>query len=136
VQEALESSGSLDDSQWLTYWLLSSFFTIFERFGYRILFKLPFYSEFKLALLAWLALPAFSGASMIYNNARPYLIDFYNTLRSTTDEIRDEAESKGLFGLLMFRLPCRHHIRDCLLVFDSSDVTALHRCSLRHVLMV
>lgn len=126
MQEALESSGTLDDSQWLTYWLLSAFLTIIERFGYRVLFMLPFYAEMKLALLAWLVLPYFNGASMIYDNARPYLIDFYNALRQTTDELRDEAENKGAPNHCLLG-QCTSACTRFRLPFHSSDFDAYAR---------
>ena len=61
----------MDDSQWLTYWLLSAIITIVERFAGRFLFALPLFAEFKLAFLAWLVVPPFCGAAALYEVGRP-----------------------------------------------------------------
>ncbi|KAI3939583.1 hypothetical protein MKX01_038538 [Papaver californicum] len=61
---AIESPSTLDDQQWLTYWILYSFITIFE---------LSFY-KFLLVICLWLVLPIFNGAAYIYENfARKYV---------------------------------------------------------------
>jgi TB2/DP1, HVA22 family len=95
MQEALESSGSLDDSQWLTYWLLSSLITIFERFGAVVLFRIPFYAELKLALLCWLVLPMTNGAKQLYEMGRPHLVELYNATRKNAQEATGKEEDAG-----------------------------------------
>lgn len=74
MQEALESSGVLDDAQWLTYWLIYALLTVFERFTFRLLYYIPFFAEMRLGLLVWLAVPPFLGASKLYAMARPHLV--------------------------------------------------------------
>jgi hypothetical protein len=53
--------------QWLTYWIVNTYFTIFELFGDRVLSWLPMYYEAKIALLVFLVTPRFKGASLLYN---------------------------------------------------------------------
>lgn len=57
---ALESPGTGDDVQWLTYWVVFGFFNFLESFALRIvLYYLPWYFAFKSVLILWLQLPAF-----------------------------------------------------------------------------
>jgi receptor expression-enhancing protein 5/6 len=105
VQEALESSGALDDSQWLTYWLLSAIITIVERFTFRVLYYIPFYAEMKLAFLVWLALPPFNGASEMYQMARPALLEFYHAMQSTFKSLQGQAHSDDGAPCLLWPAP-------------------------------
>lgn len=86
--EALESKARSDDSQWLTYWVLMAFVAIAERFAYRVIPWLPFYAEMKLAFLCWLALPPFSGATLLYITARPLLVQVTTRLKTVLRQIR------------------------------------------------
>lgn len=70
AQEALESKGSLDDSQWLTYWILMAFMTLAERSLVAVVRRVPLYAEGKLLLLAFLALPPLNGAELLYFQVR------------------------------------------------------------------
>ncbi|KAF8696297.1 hypothetical protein HU200_037203 [Digitaria exilis] len=76
---AIESPSSLDDQQWLTYWVLYSLITLFElscwkpsdqspRFHRAFLFRLrfPLWPYMKLLFCCWLVLPIFNGAAYIY----------------------------------------------------------------------
>ncbi|KAK4792259.1 hypothetical protein SAY86_022694 [Trapa natans] len=71
---AIESPSTLEDQQWLTYWVLYSFITLFELSFWKILAWLPFWPYVKLLFCAWLVLPIFNGAAYIYENlVRKYL---------------------------------------------------------------
>ncbi|KAK9063873.1 hypothetical protein SSX86_017745 [Deinandra increscens subsp. villosa] len=71
---ALEGSTSEDDQQWLTYWVLYSFITLFELSCWKVLQWLPFWPYLKLLFCMWLVLPGINGASYIYANiARKYV---------------------------------------------------------------
>nr|QDL88596.1 HVA22-like isoform X3 [Cymbidium goeringii] len=63
---AIESTSKLDDEQWLAYWILYSFMTLMEMVAEPVLYWMPIYYEMKLAVVAWLVLPQFRGASFIY----------------------------------------------------------------------
>ncbi|KAG6407121.1 hypothetical protein SASPL_130104 [Salvia splendens] len=65
---AIESPSTLDDQQWLTYWVLYSFLTLFELSCWKILQWLPFWPYMKLIFCLWLVLPIFNGAAYIYEN--------------------------------------------------------------------
>ncbi|KAI4308066.1 hypothetical protein L6164_031181 [Bauhinia variegata] len=65
---AIESPSTLDDQQWLTYWVLYSFITLFELSAYKILAWFPIWPYLKLVFCVWLVLPMFNGAAYIYGN--------------------------------------------------------------------
>ncbi|KAJ8749276.1 hypothetical protein K2173_018756 [Erythroxylum novogranatense] len=65
---AIESPSTLDDQQWLTYWIIYSFITLFELSFWKILVWLPFWSYLKLVFCLWLVLPIFNGGAYIYEN--------------------------------------------------------------------
>ncbi|GMH11967.1 hypothetical protein Nepgr_013808 [Nepenthes gracilis] len=65
---AIETPSPLDDQQWLTYWVLYSFITLFELSFWQILQWLPIWAYIKLLICVWLVLPVFNGAAYIYEN--------------------------------------------------------------------
>lgn len=65
---AIESPSTLDDQQWLTYWVLYSFITLFELSCWKILEWIPIWPYTKLLFCFWLVLPVFNGAAYIYEN--------------------------------------------------------------------
>ncbi|XP_065858633.1 HVA22-like protein f [Euphorbia lathyris] len=65
---AIESPSVHDDQQWLTYWILYSFISLFELSTWKILVWLPFWPYIKLLFCMWLVLPVFNGAAYIYEN--------------------------------------------------------------------
>ena len=64
---ALESDGTDDDKQWLTYWVIFGMFNIIDQWSGFILHFIPFYFVFKLCFLVFLFHPRTLGATMIYN---------------------------------------------------------------------
>eukprot|EP01024_Parvocaulis_polyphysoides_P003339 TRINITY_DN10916_c0_g1_i1.p2 TRINITY_DN10916_c0_g1~~TRINITY_DN10916_c0_g1_i1.p2 ORF type:complete len:168 (+),score=11.53 TRINITY_DN10916_c0_g1_i1:142-645(+) len=72
---AIESPGSKDDTQWLTYWVVYAFIHAFEDLVIFVLEWVPFYYEFKLLFLVWLIIPQFQGATLLYTEfLKPFLI--------------------------------------------------------------
>ncbi|TIB58280.1 hypothetical protein E3P78_03976 [Wallemia ichthyophaga] len=70
---AIESPGHDDDIQWLTYFVVFSFFTFGESLV-NIVKYFPFYYLFKIGFSAWLMLPQTKGAKTLYLNVlRPVL---------------------------------------------------------------
>ncbi|XP_010924693.2 HVA22-like protein f [Elaeis guineensis] len=65
---AIESPSSLDDQQWLTYWMLYSLITLFELTCWNVLQWFPLWPYMKLVFCLWLVLPIFNGAAYIYEN--------------------------------------------------------------------
>eukprot|EP00271_Cylindrocystis_brebissonii_P004635 TRINITY_DN1640_c0_g1_i1.p2 TRINITY_DN1640_c0_g1~~TRINITY_DN1640_c0_g1_i1.p2 ORF type:complete len:161 (-),score=46.35 TRINITY_DN1640_c0_g1_i1:670-1152(-) len=64
--KAIESGGTEDDTQWLTYWVVYSFVHFIEFFFLFILEWVPLYSTIKLLFITWMVLPQFNGATYIY----------------------------------------------------------------------
>ncbi|KAM7274818.1 hypothetical protein ACFE04_016684 [Oxalis oulophora] len=74
---AIESPSMLDDQQWLTYWIIYSFITLFELSFWKVLAWLPFWTYMKLLFCMWLVLPMFNGAAYLYENyIRQYIVKF------------------------------------------------------------
>ncbi|XP_078441278.1 HVA22-like protein e [Wolffia australiana] len=63
---AIESPSSVDDEQWLAYWILYSFLTLTEMVAEPILHWVPMWYHVKLAFTTWLVLPQFRGAAFVY----------------------------------------------------------------------
>ncbi|XP_048571069.1 HVA22-like protein a [Triticum urartu] len=90
--KAIETKSSVDDQQWLTYWVLYSLITLFELTFTSIIEWLPFWSSMKLIFISWLVLPYFSGAAYVYQNyVRPVFV------RNHMISIWYVPQKKGLF---------------------------------------
>ncbi|KAG8072396.1 hypothetical protein GUJ93_ZPchr0006g41152 [Zizania palustris] len=73
---AIETKSAVDDQQWLTYWVLYSFITLFELTFAPIIEWLPFWSYGKLFFNCWLVLPYFNGAAHVYVHfVRPMVVN-------------------------------------------------------------
>lgn len=91
--KAIETKSSVDDQQWLTYWVLYSLITLFELTFASIIEWLPFWSSMKLIFISWLVFPYFSGAAYVYQNyVRPVFV------RNHMVNIWYVPQKKGLFG--------------------------------------
>ncbi|OVA09039.1 TB2/DP1/HVA22-related protein [Macleaya cordata] len=74
--QAIESKSTVDDQQWLTYWVLYSMITLFELTFAKVIEWLPFWSYAKLIGTCWLVLPYFSGAAYVYEHfVRPMFVN-------------------------------------------------------------
>ncbi|CAL9126980.1 HVA22-like protein [Musa troglodytarum] len=74
--KAIETKSPVDDQQWLTYWVLYSFITLFELTFAKVLEWIPFWSYAKLMLSCWLVLPYFNGAAYVYQHfVRPLILN-------------------------------------------------------------
>ncbi|KAL3807370.1 hypothetical protein ACHAXA_009822 [Cyclostephanos tholiformis] len=65
--KAIESSESIDDTQWLTYWVVFGFFSIAENAMSFLIEWIPFYYMIKCLFFLWLYHPKFLGAGLVYN---------------------------------------------------------------------
>ena len=64
-----------DDTQWLTYWVVFSFLTIFESVLGFLTALIPLYYWFKIAALVWMWHPSTRGAQTIYEQVlRPLVV--------------------------------------------------------------
>ncbi|KIM34673.1 hypothetical protein M413DRAFT_450123, partial [Hebeloma cylindrosporum] len=69
--KAIETSSRHDGVQWLTYWVVFSFFNFLESFALRlVLHCVPWYFAFKSLFIVWLQLSSFRGAQVTYPLSR------------------------------------------------------------------
>ncbi|XP_020580974.1 HVA22-like protein a isoform X2 [Phalaenopsis equestris] len=66
--KAIETKSTVDDQQWLTYWVLHSLLTLFELTFAKLIEWLPFWPYAKLIFSCWLVFPYFSGAAYVYQH--------------------------------------------------------------------
>ena len=79
---ALESAGTEDDKQWLTYWVCFGTFNIIDQFAGVILSFIPFYYFLKLGFLVYLMHPSTMGATRIYNDwIAPYVEQYEGKIK-------------------------------------------------------
>ncbi|XP_057471485.1 HVA22-like protein f isoform X1 [Actinidia eriantha] len=126
---AIESPSTLDDQQWLTYWVLYSFITLFELSCWKVLQWLPFWPYMKLVFCLWLVLPIFNGAAYIYGN----IVRKYVKVGSYVSSNHSEAHRKVL---QMMSLDARKSVERYIEKYgpDSFDrvVKAAEREAKRH----
>lgn len=80
-------------AQWLTFWIVNSYFTLGEILADQLLSFLPLYFEIKIALLMWIVLPRFRGGEKIYRQViHPYLVQH----ESEIDEGLQNLQTKGV----------------------------------------
>ncbi|KAK0727957.1 TB2/DP1, HVA22 family-domain-containing protein [Lasiosphaeria miniovina] len=89
---ALFTSSKIDDTQWLTYWVVFALFTVVESLV-SVVYWFPFYYTFKFVFLLWLSLPAFKGAELIFRTLlAPTLGRHFQTSSSTASGLRAKAD--------------------------------------------
>ncbi|KAE8915083.1 hypothetical protein PF005_g4575 [Phytophthora fragariae] len=72
--KAINTPGTGDDTQWLTYWVVYAFFNLTESITDLVLSWIPFYFFFKIAFLVWSYHPSTQGSTIIYNSLiKPYV---------------------------------------------------------------
>ncbi|GAX17830.1 hypothetical protein FisN_18Hh030 [Fistulifera solaris] len=70
-------SGSHDDTQWLTYWVVFSFLSIVENLLSVIVTAIPFYFWIKMGVIVWMYAPSTRGAEVLYQQGlRPLLAPY------------------------------------------------------------
>jgi len=74
--KAIESTNKEDDTQWLTYWVVYSAFSIAEFFSDLLLSWFPMYLVFKCMFLGWCMAPfSWNGSDLIYHKfISPFVI--------------------------------------------------------------
>lgn len=117
--KAVESEDKADDVQWLTYWIVYSFFVIFEVFIDTLLYCIPSYYAFKLGFMAWLFMPSTRGATFIYKQVlEPFLskhesrIDgaLKSAVENSADIIADASAIAASIGKEAARAAANHAI--------------------------
>ncbi|KAJ6107801.1 hypothetical protein N7523_009124 [Penicillium sp. IBT 18751x] len=90
--QALFTSGTADDTQWLTYWVVFAFLTVVES-AINAAYWFPFYYIFKFVAILWMALPQTNGAQIIFNSfLQPVLGRFFSS-SGTSANLRAQAEA-------------------------------------------
>jgi receptor expression-enhancing protein 5/6 len=90
---ALFTASKVDDTQWLTYWVVFSLFTVIESL-ISVVYWFPFYYTFKFVFLLWLSLPAFRGADIIFRSfLAPTLGRYFHSSGSTASGLRAKADA-------------------------------------------
>ncbi|KAF4632598.1 hypothetical protein G7Y89_g5526 [Cudoniella acicularis] len=91
--EALFSVGKSDDTQWLTYWVVFSFLTVFES-AVSAVYWFPFYYTFKFLLVLWLALPFTGGAQIVFRSfIQPAFSRYFSGAGATAANLRSKVDS-------------------------------------------
>lgn len=93
--EALFSVSKVDDSQWLTYWVVYAFLNVIESL-INAVYWFPFYYVFKFILILWMALPMTQGAQIVFRTVmQPIFSRFFSGAGSTAADLRAKADSAG-----------------------------------------
>jgi len=93
--EALFSVSKTDDTQWLTYWVVYAFLTVFES-AVNAVYWFPFYYTFKFILVLWLALPATGGAQIVFRSfLQPVFARYFSGGGATASNLRAKVDSTG-----------------------------------------
>lgn len=74
---ALNTPGTDDDFQLLTYWVVFAFLNVIEFWSKAILYWLPFYFLIKTIFLLYIGIPSFGGATLVYTNVIKPISDKY-----------------------------------------------------------
>ncbi|KAJ5836702.1 hypothetical protein N7447_002728 [Penicillium robsamsonii] len=90
--QALFTTSTKDDTQWLTYWVVFAFLTVVES-AISAAYWFPFYYIFKFVLIMWMALPQTSGAQVVFHSfLQPVLGRFFSS-SGTSSNLRAQAEA-------------------------------------------
>jgi len=89
---ALFTTSKADDTQWLTYWVVFAFLTVFES-AVSAVYWFPFYYTFKFVLVMWLALPQTNGAQLVFRSfIHPVFSRHFSSVGSTASNLRTKAD--------------------------------------------
>jgi hypothetical protein len=95
--KAVVSNKDDDIHEWLTYWIVFSFFIFFESLIDFILWKIPFYHELKVLLICWLTLPRTQGAYKLYINIiQPYFERYEEDIDAKISDVSNEIKHHSL----------------------------------------
>lgn len=90
--DALFSASKVDDTQWLTYWVVYAFLTVLESLVNAV-YWFPFYYTFKFVLILWMALPQFGGAQIVFRSfIQPVFSRYFSQSGSTAADLRSRAD--------------------------------------------
>jgi len=91
--KALESTIKADDTQWLTYWVVFAFFSVFEYFADFIAGWVPFYWLSKCLFMVWCMAPMeANGSAIIYSKV---ILPVFNKHSASIDKQMNKAQGKA-----------------------------------------
>jgi len=92
--KAIESDQKDDDTQWLTYWVVYSAFSLAEIGLDIVIGWLPLYFLFKCGFLFWCMAPfSWNGSNFIYSKfIQPFIKKHEKKLDELIDQAKDQAE--------------------------------------------
>jgi len=87
---ALFTASSADDTQWLTYWVVYAFLTVFES-AVSAVYWFPFYYTFKFVAILWMALPQTNGAQVVFHSVlQPVFARYFS--QGTSSNLKAQAD--------------------------------------------
>ncbi|KAI9924423.1 hypothetical protein ASPWEDRAFT_100629 [Aspergillus wentii DTO 134E9] len=89
---ALFTSTTEDDTQWLTYWVVYALLTVVES-AISAAYWFPFYYIFKFVLILWMALPQTSGAQVVFHSFLQPVLGRFFANGSTSANLRAQADA-------------------------------------------
>jgi len=91
---AIESSCKIDDTKWLTYWVLYATFSVIEFFSLFLTNFIPFYFLLKCIFFIWCMLPIENnGSIIIYNRIiRPQFVKHHQNTDKFIDNLANKAK--------------------------------------------
>ena len=99
---AIQTKDSSDDKQWLTYWIIASFWNLIISFLDFTFFWLPFYSYLNPLILTWLVHPKLKGAETVFNCViKPF---FYQFQKFESGQIDDLGDYEKMLFMIILRL--------------------------------
>ncbi len=90
-------------TEWLTFWTVFSIFILLEWLVDAVLWKVPFYYEFKVVTVCWLTLPRYQGAYRIYHEIiKPYFDQHEDAIDRKIDEVASKVRGRAATILQKF----------------------------------
>ena len=128
--KVIKKDDTILHTQWLTFWIVCTYFTFIEMFGDTLLSWLPLYYEAKIILLIWLAAPQFQGAAKIYDKLLyPYLYHYEKEIDEAIVQMKHQSLQQlnelGKLGLSCIRKKSENLIKIGNQVLNDSTVSFL-----------
>lgn len=90
---ALFSNAKVEDTQWVTYWMLFALFSLLESV-FSVTYWVPFYFAAKLVVLLWAGLPQFGGAQMLFRSfIAPLLVRHFQAPSFSSAGLRSKVDA-------------------------------------------
>lgn len=90
---ALFSAAKVEDTQWVTYWMVFAFFSLLESL-FSVTYWVPFYFAAKLLVLLWAGLPQTSGAQVLFRSfLAPLLAKYFQAPSFSSAGLRSKADA-------------------------------------------